>query len=46
VAFAEIAALGLSPDTPKVRQFVEAGSSGRRSARLRATAPAAWCWTG
>lgn len=37
VAFAEIAALGLSPDAPKVRSLVEAGLLADDRRRLRAT---------
>jgi putative oxygen-independent coproporphyrinogen III oxidase len=37
VGFAEIAALGLSPDTPKVKTLVEAGLLVEDPARLRAT---------
>ncbi|WP_426043778.1 radical SAM family heme chaperone HemW [Caulobacter sp. DWR3-1-2] len=39
VAFAEIAALALSPDTPKVKSLVEDGLLADDSIRLRATRP-------
>jgi coproporphyrinogen III oxidase-like Fe-S oxidoreductase len=46
VTFAEIAALGLSPDTPKVKSLVERASWPTIRCACAPRDPAVWCWTG